>query len=74
MSNEKLSNEAEKPTLRKGVVTYWLYFRDELPKPLQEIYVLDRYGNIQETTHQGDWQKDYWIEREYLWTTNPACR
>lgn len=74
MNNEKLSTEATNPPLRKGVVTCWLDFSEEMPQPEQKIYVLDKYGEICPTIHQGDWQKEYWIKHGYLWSSRPACR
>ena len=74
MIKEKLSNEAQNTPLRKGVVTCWLDFSEEMPQPEQEIYVLDRYGVIAPTIHQGDWQKEYWVKNDYLWSARPACR
>jgi len=32
MSNEKLSNEAQNPPLREGVVSGWRYFSSQYPK------------------------------------------
>lgn len=74
MSEEKDLNEESNSNDCIDVVTNWRNFNDELPEKDQEIYVLDRFGQIEETTHQGDWQKKYWIMYGYVWTTRPASR
>jgi hypothetical protein len=58
----------------KPVVTCWLDFGEQMPNPMQEIYVLDKFGDIKPTINQGDWQKDYWVTNGYLWSARPACR
>lgn len=56
------------------VKTIWRKFSEYPPEPLQEIYVLDKYGEIKPSIHQGDKQLKYWVFYEYLWTPRPIIR
>ena len=73
MKNETLLTDKAANRI-KPVVTCWLDFGKELPNPMQDIYVLDKYGDISPTVHQADLQKDYWVRNGYLWSVRPACR
>jgi len=46
-------------------------FEEKKPKDGQRIHILDRWGYIDDVTHKGDSQLQYWIDNEYKWCEYP---